>query len=60
MKLKVQGSPGLTEESKSLSEASNILTVSPPKAANNDIDGSKRFVAAVTELKILKDDGILI
>ena len=48
----------MTEESKSLS--SNTLTVSPPKAANNDIDGSKRFVTDVTELKISKDDGILL
>lgn len=49
MKLRMQGSPELMEESNSLSEASNSLTVSPPLAANNDINGSKKFFAAITE-----------
>ncbi|MCI36178.1 hypothetical protein A2U01_0057400, partial [Trifolium medium] len=50
VKLRVQGSPGLTEESKSLSEASNSLTVSSPLAANNDFDDRSEKVVADNKL----------
>jgi hypothetical protein len=50
VKLRVQGSPGLTDESKSRSEASKSLTVSPPLAANNDIDDRSEKVVADNKL----------
>jgi hypothetical protein len=54
VKLRVQGSPGLTDESKSRSEASKSLTVSPPVAANNDIDDRSEKVVADYNRKCLK------
>lgn len=42
MKLRLQGSPGLTEASKS-------FTVSPPLAANNAIEGSLKFINKASE-----------
>lgn len=47
MKLRVQGSPGFTSASKS-------LTVSPPQAANKDIDGSRKSVVADKETVTVK------